>query len=128
MAKARKGFDWSGSSYKKYDPAVTGYGDEGQWCRLFNMAMGFEEAQQFRAEQQRQGRWRDEYVVLSEMSGIGVNSNSMWDEIKKAFRKACMNCHPDRAAHHGKNKNQAEEEFKQVSAAYALLGHLRGES
>lgn len=133
MAKAkqaggkRKGFDWSGASYQKYDPAVEGYGDEAQWCRLFNMAMGFEEAQEFRAEQQRQGRWRDEYAILSEISGIGVTSSSMWDDIKKAFRKACMNCHPDRRAQHGKGAAQAEEEFKQVSAAYTLLGHLRGE-
>lgn len=147
MAKAkqtgRKGFDWSGASYKKYNPAAEGYGNELDWCRLFNMAMGFEEAQQFRAEQQKRGRWRDEYAAISEVSGISVDANSMWDEIKKAFRKACMNCHPDRMAQHGKSKivdsyenaqgitvtvTQAEDEFKHISAAYTLLGHLRGEN
>jgi DnaJ-domain-containing protein 1 len=115
------------AKYKHYDPAKEGFGDEQKWCRLFNMAMGFEEAQEFRAEQQRRGRWRDEYVILSAMSGVNVSEGSMWSEIKSAFRKATMNCHPDRTTQHGKPVAQAEEEFKELSAAYTLLSHVRGE-
>lgn len=94
---------------------------------MFNMAMGFEEAQAFRAEQKKRGRWRDEYTILSELSGLRVTENSMWSEIKTAFRKACMNCHPDRMGQHGKSKTVSEDEFKQVSAAYTLVANQRGE-
>ena len=65
-----------------------------------------------------------------------ITEKSIWDEVRKAFRVAAMKCHPDRMTEHGKSKivgtkldsngntvplTQAEEEFKSVSAAYAML-------
>lgn len=55
----------------------------------------------------------DYYVVL------GVGEEVSAEEIKAAFRKAALQSHPDR--HPG--KTEAEEGFKQLSAAYAVLGN-----
>ncbi len=53
---------------------------------------------------------RDYYDVLS------VQKNSSKEEIKNAFRKLALQYHPDR------NKAaEAEEKFKQISEAYAVL-------
>ncbi|MCW4049558.1 MAG: molecular chaperone DnaJ [Candidatus Bathyarchaeota archaeon] len=53
---------------------------------------------------------RDYYEVL------GVERNASEDEIKKAFRKLAFKYHPDR------NKEpDAEEKFKEISEAYAIL-------
>jgi len=53
---------------------------------------------------------RDYYEIL------GVNKNASADEIKAAYRKLAMQYHPDR------NKSpDAEEKFKELSEAYAVL-------
>jgi molecular chaperone DnaJ len=53
---------------------------------------------------------RDYYEVL------GIEKGASQDEIKKAFRKLAFQYHPDR------NKEpQAEEKFKEISEAYAVL-------
>ncbi|MFP3950926.1 MAG: molecular chaperone DnaJ [Candidatus Bathyarchaeia archaeon] len=53
---------------------------------------------------------KDYYDVL------GVDRNASQDEIKKAFRKLAFKYHPDR------NKSpDAEERFKEISEAYAIL-------
>ena len=53
---------------------------------------------------------RDYYEVL------GVDRSASQDEIKKAFRKLAFQYHPDR------NKEpDAEEKFKEISEAYAIL-------
>ncbi len=54
---------------------------------------------------------RDYYEIL------GVNKNANDEEIKKAYRKLAMKYHPDRNA----NKKEAEERFKEINEAYAVL-------
>jgi curved DNA-binding protein len=48
---------------------------------------------------------------------LGVSQSSSEDEIKKAYRKLAMKYHPDR----NPGNKQAEEKFKQISEAYAVL-------
>ncbi len=54
---------------------------------------------------------RDYYEIL------GVNKNANDEEIKRAYRKLAMKYHPDRNA----NKKEAEERFKEINEAYAVL-------
>jgi curved DNA-binding protein len=48
---------------------------------------------------------------------LGVGKNATDAEIKKAYRKLAMKYHPD----HSKGDKQAEERFKKISEAYAVL-------
>ena len=48
---------------------------------------------------------------------LGVSKSSSQSEIKKAFRKKAMEYHPDR----NQDNPQAEEKFKEVNEAYAVL-------
>ncbi|WP_435550291.1 DnaJ C-terminal domain-containing protein [Desulfobacterium sp. N47] len=48
---------------------------------------------------------------------LGVNKDASGDEIKKAYRKLAMKYHPD----HAKGDKSAEEKFKKISEAYAVL-------
>lgn len=48
---------------------------------------------------------------------LGVSKNAAADEIKKAYRKLAMKYHPD----HTKGDKSAEEKFKKISEAYAVL-------
>ena len=54
---------------------------------------------------------RDYYQIL------GVNKNAGDEEMKKAYRKLAMKYHPDR----NPNKKEAEERFKEINEAYAVL-------
>ena len=56
---------------------------------------------------------RDYYEVL------GVSKTAAIDEIKKAYRQLAMQFHPDRVPQ--EQKKAAEEKFKEISEAYAVL-------
>jgi curved DNA-binding protein len=49
---------------------------------------------------------------------LGVSRNATPEELKKAYRKLAMKYHPDRVKG---DKKEAEEKFKQISEAYAVL-------
>lgn len=53
---------------------------------------------------------------------LGVSRTASDDEIKKAFRKLSLELHPDRqGGKSDKEKKEAEDKFKEVSAAYSIL-------
>lgn len=54
---------------------------------------------------------RDYYEVL------GVSRNADENELKKAYRQLALQCHPDR----NPGDKKAEERFKEISEAYAVL-------
>ena len=54
---------------------------------------------------------KDYYSIL------GVPRGSTEEDIKKAFRKNAMNYNPDR----NKDSPSAEEKFKEINEAYAVL-------
>lgn len=54
---------------------------------------------------------KDYYKIL------GINKNASEEEIKKSYRKLAMKYHPD----HTKGNKEAEEKFKKISEAYAVL-------
>ena len=51
---------------------------------------------------------------------LGVGRDASADEIKKVYRKLAMKYHPDKAKG---DKKQAEDKFKQISEAYAVLSN-----
>lgn len=56
---------------------------------------------------------RDYYEILGVQKGASV------DEIKKAYRNLALKYHPDRVS--SEQKKEAEERFKEISEAYAVL-------
>jgi hypothetical protein len=112
---------WKYEGRPRYNPEVEGYGSASEWASTFNVRMGFEEARGHKASGTKRKEWKSDWDVLSEIAGVYLDENSMWNEIKSAFRRAAMNCHPDRVSQHGKTVEQATEEFKDASAAFAML-------
>ena len=56
---------------------------------------------------------RDYYEIL------GISKTASADEIKRAYRELAMKHHPDRVG--AEHKKEAEERFKEISEAYAVL-------
>ncbi|MFQ3306916.1 MAG: molecular chaperone DnaJ [Candidatus Midichloriaceae bacterium] len=48
---------------------------------------------------------------------LGVDKSASSDEIKKAFRKLALKCHPDK----NQGNKAAEEKFKEINEAYEIL-------
>jgi DnaJ-class molecular chaperone len=107
-----------GTSHDTYNPEKEGYGSEAEWCSTFNVRMGFEEASEVRRNSKR---GQTDYQILAEFAGVHVDSSSMWSEIRSAFRKASMAQHPDRVTQTGLDPKVAEENFKEISAAFTML-------
>lgn len=59
-------------------------------------------------------RQKDYYRIL------GVSRNATLDEIKKAYRKIALQCHPDKS----RGDKRAEERFKEATIAYQALIEL----
>jgi hypothetical protein len=110
-----------GTAHATYDPDTEGYGSVSEWASTFNVRMGFEEARGHKASGTKRKAWQSDWSVLGEIAGVHLDENSMWSEIKSAFKKAAMNCHPDRCPIHGLSKEQAEETFRDATAAYTML-------
>ncbi|KAL0035293.1 hypothetical protein WJX79_010674 [Trebouxia sp. C0005] len=54
---------------------------------------------------------------------LGVPRSASQDEVKKAFRKLALECHPDRNTGGSKaSADHAEQRFRAVSEAYEVLG------
>ncbi|MBM3243541.1 MAG: molecular chaperone DnaJ [Candidatus Omnitrophica bacterium] len=56
---------------------------------------------------------RDYYEIL------GIQKSASLDAVKKAYRELALKFHPDRVPH--EKKKEAEEKFKDISEAYAVL-------
>lgn len=57
--------------------------------------------------------YKDYYCVL------GVSRDASAEEIKRAYRKLAMQCHPD---HNQGNTEWANKKFKEISEAFKILG------
>ena len=60
---------------------------------------------------------KDYYAVM------GVSKGASGDEIKKAYRQLAFKYHPDRC--HDERKKEYEEKFKEIAAAYYVLGDAK---
>lgn len=99
---AKKGFL---DGYKTYSGPR---GNAASWRAAFADRMGIGEAQERVGED-------SPYQIL------GVLETASWAEIKSAFRKRSMECHPDRAAQNDLTVEEATERFKKMVAAYTVL-------
>lgn len=55
---------------------------------------------------------------------LGVSRHASQEEVKKAYRKLALQCHPDRNSSGSRaSADQAESRFRAVSEAYEVLGN-----
>ncbi|MGE5799580.1 MAG: DnaJ domain-containing protein, partial [Syntrophaceae bacterium] len=57
-------------------------------------------------------------MAVDYYKALGVEKGASLEDIKKAYRKLALKYHPDR---NPSDKKRAEEKFKDISEAYAVL-------
>jgi DnaJ-class molecular chaperone len=103
----RKGFL---DGYRTYDPEREGYGSPAKWRAAFRQRMGVDEAREVFSSK-GYGPWKV----------LGIPEGSPWKAIKSAYRRLSMACHPDRADANNMTVADAEEKFKELTAAYVVI-------
>ena len=110
MTKPRKSFKDIIAGYKRYDPAVDGFGSPEDWNSAFFERMGFEEAQRVVSQQNKSPR-----------QILGLGQHATWPDIVKAYRSKITASHPDRIASTGMKYEDAVKASKQINAAFSML-------
>lgn len=73
------------------------------------------------AESKARENAADDYRIL------GIERGATDDEVRKAYRRMAMKCHPDKLAHLGPEfQRDAEAKFKRVNEAYERIKKSRG--
>jgi hypothetical protein len=109
--KPKKTFADIAAGRRTYNPDVEGYGNPREWRGQFSERMGFKEATET-VNQAGQGTPR--FI-------LGVGLDATWDQIKSAFRKKFMDCHPDRIVINKMSLEEATAKSKILNAAFSLL-------
>lgn len=97
-------YDWSRKSHPQYDTS-TGYGNHRHWRSSFQGRMSMDEAEIIIKK-------NDPYSVL------GLKRDCTLDQLKKAYRKRAIECHPDK---HPDEIEKYTEMMKLINAAYTIL-------
>jgi DnaJ family protein A protein 2 len=63
--------------------------------------------------------WRPGLTVVDYYEVLGVARDASTGEIRKAYKKQALACHPDKVAEH--EREEAEMRFKEISEAYEVL-------
>ena len=65
--------------------------------------------------------------VDSDYTILGIDANATDDEVKKAYRKMAIKCHPDKVAQMGEEYVKgAKEKFQQIQDSYEAIKKRRG--
>lgn len=93
---------------RQYNPTTEGFGHAAQWAAAFEDRMGRDEAEAVIGDD-------------SPWAVLGLKAGATHDEIRKAYKKRAIECHPSSGRNAGKDSGPLHEEFKRVLAAYTLL-------